>query len=316
MSATELGTQLTLPARVVAVLLSLLVSGSTASATAVGPGSSSLIAVNPVGWFESTTSLEVYRVSTPLVAGTYNVSSFSFHNVTQSAGIGPQAVVPFLAVLTNPGNPNDPLPNFELERSYQTIWVGPAISVGVVETFNDPANLITANYSTGTQQFSLPAGAEVHAGFYNLGTARIAYFAWAPSSGFGRTDHDTAFTPPTGASQSIAQISDRYKARYYAFQIDVELSTGLPPVPGDVNGDNQVNGSDFVVWQNNYPAASGKTLTTGDADGDGDVDGADFIVWQTNLPAGSPSSSPVPEPPALILSLIACLVSLPRFRRS
>ena len=52
---------------------------------------------------------------------------------------------------------------------------------------------------------------------------------------------------------------------------------------GDFNQDCKVDGSDYVIWQTNFPTASGATLATGDADGDGDVDGADYVVWQTNF---------------------------------
>jgi glucose/arabinose dehydrogenase len=76
--------------------------------------------------------------------------------------------------------------------------------------------------------------------------------------------------------------------------------------PGDFDADGDVDGADFVAWQTNFPKASGATLAQGDADGDGDVDGADFVVWQTNFPfTPAPASAPVPEPNAMLLTLIA-----------
>jgi hypothetical protein len=86
--------------------------------------------------------------------------------------------------------------------------------------------------------------------------------------------------------------------------VDVSVDSGL--VPGDFDGDGDVDGADFVAWQTNFPTASGATLADGDADGDGDVDGADFVVWQTNFPfTPGPGASPVPEPSALSLFGIA-----------
>jgi hypothetical protein len=77
-------------------------------------------------------------------------------------------------------------------------------------------------------------------------------------------------------------------------------------VPGDFDSDGDVDGADFVIWQTNFPAASGKVLATGDADADGDVDGADFVVWQTNFPtSAAPGSSPVPEPASISMALVA-----------
>ncbi len=50
-------------------------------------------------------------------------------------------------------------------------------------------------------------------------------------------------------------------------------------VPGDFDGDNDVDGVDFGFWQAGYPMASGATPSNGDADQDGDVDGVDFGIW-------------------------------------
>jgi hypothetical protein len=77
------------------------------------------------------------------------------------------------------------------------------------------------------------------------------------------------------------------------------FESGVLLIPGDFNGDGNVDGLDFVVWQNNFPKASAANLSDGDADGDGDVDGADFVVWQTNFPFSSSSATtPIPEPHA------------------
>jgi hypothetical protein len=96
---------------------------------------------------------------------------------------------------------------------------------------------------------------------------------------------------------------------------DLSFSASASSVPGDFDGDNDVDGADFVAWQTNFPKASGATRAMGDADADGDVDGADFVVWQTNFPtsgsggvapqsaaAGSPatgSASASSAPPAV-----------------
>lgn len=81
-------------------------------------------------------------------------------------------------------------------------------------------------------------------------------------------------------------------------------------LPGDFDGDGDVDGADFVVWQTSFPTSSG--AGPGDADGDADVDGADFAAWQDSFPAGSsPGTSPVPEPNSfLIVCLSITLVTL------
>jgi hypothetical protein len=67
------------------------------------------------------------------------------------------------------------------------------------------------------------------------------------------------------------------------------------PISGDFDGDYDVDGDDFAIWQDSFPISSGASLADGDADGDGDVDGADFVVWQTNYPVGGETVA-VPEP--------------------
>ena len=55
-------------------------------------------------------------------------------------------------------------------------------------------------------------------------------------------------------------------------------------IPADFDGDGDVDGADFLKWQQGYPTASGATKADGDTDGDGDVDGQDFLVWQQWYP--------------------------------
>lgn len=51
--------------------------------------------------------------------------------------------------------------------------------------------------------------------------------------------------------------------------------------PGDANGDNKVDGLDYVIWLQNYnKQASG--VNKGDFDGNGFVDGLDYVIWLQN----------------------------------
>ncbi|KKS46282.1 hypothetical protein A2968_04960 [Candidatus Gottesmanbacteria bacterium RIFCSPLOWO2_01_FULL_42_22] len=50
---------------------------------------------------------------------------------------------------------------------------------------------------------------------------------------------------------------------------------------GDANGDNLVDGQDYVIWLQNYNTqASG--AAKGDFDGNGVVDGRDYVIWLNN----------------------------------
>lgn len=89
------------------------------------------------------------------------------------------------------------------------------------------------------------------------------------------------------------------------------LNAPSAAVPGDFDGDGDVDGADFVAWQTHFPTGSGAALADGDADGDGDVDGADFVVWQTNFPfIPGPGASAVPEPSSFAVLLSLDLLAL------
>ena len=55
------------------------------------------------------------------------------------------------------------------------------------------------------------------------------------------------------------------------------------PVPGDGNGDNKVDGLDYIIWQRKY----GQNLSgvgNGDYDGNGIVNISDYVIWIGSLP--------------------------------
>ena len=60
--------------------------------------------------------------------------------------------------------------------------------------------------------------------------------------------------------------------------------------------------------------ASGAVLLDGDADGDSDVDGVDFGLWQANYVAPSPAVYHTPEPATLGLLIVGGLLMLRRRR--
>jgi hypothetical protein len=145
-----------------------------------------------------------------------------------------------------------------------------------------------------------------------LSVTRVGGFSPALGATFDILDWGSR----TGTSQTVNLPSLGVGLGWNTSQhyTDGVLSVG-PATPGDFNGDNDVDGADFVAWQTNFPTATGATRATGDADGDGDVDGADFVVWQTNFPF-SPGAgvSPVPEPDGILLGALAGAIAI-IFRR-
>jgi endonuclease/exonuclease/phosphatase family metal-dependent hydrolase len=71
----------------------------------------------------------------------------------------------------------------------------------------------------------------------------------------------------------------------------------------DFNFSRSVGSDDLAIWQAGYSAA-GSSRMEGDADGDGDVDGRDFLIWQQSMPTTEGPLSlyaAVPEPSTLLL---------------
>ena len=88
-----------------------------------------------------------------------------------------------------------------------------------------------------------------------------------------------------------------------------------PDFNADSNGDWQVDGTDFLVWQRNL-GASNALLAVGDADRDGVVGAGDLAVWKQEFglsletfpgavssEAATPTGHAAPEPNAALLAL-------------
>jgi len=86
-------------------------------------------------------------------------------------------------------------------------------------------------------------------------------------------------------------------------RFDVNV-TDAEPVPGDADGDGDVDAFDLGIWQTQF-GMEGDDLSA-DFDMDGDVDGFDLGLWQTNFGAGVDDSA-VPEPATLALLAVGCV---------
>ncbi len=133
----------------------------------------------------------------------------------------------------------------------------------------------------------------------------------------------TWYADPSGNQEGVSDSFNNagqlaFKAMFTDGSDGIFLATIPSLVPGDFDGDGDVDGVDFGLWQSGYPTASGASLGDGDADGDGDVDGVDFGLWQANYPTnlGGAAMATVPEPATLFVMLAPGLVILLRNRRS
>jgi hypothetical protein len=143
--------------------------------------------------------------------------------------------------------------------------------------------------------------------------------------GSGATLLATANDAPAGQTESITAVTLRPDEPYYVRVTGstsnvqmYELSFSVvQPVPGDFDEDLDVDGHDFLLWQQQL-GLEGAGLA---ADGDKDevVSGADLDLWREHFGEtqvnATPNAGSVPEPAAAALAVIGMLsVALNRCR--
>ena len=105
---------------------------------------------------------------------------------------------------------------------------------------------------------------------------------------------------------------------YYACIFGAEVTLCDKGTTGDLDGDGDVDGADFLTWQQNLGAMGTGTLATGDANDDMNVDAADLTVWQSQFGPGAPAAaalSAVPEPTTLAMAALSALAAIAAARR-
>ena len=76
-------------------------------------------------------------------------------------------------------------------------------------------------------------------------------------------------------------------------------------MPGDYNGDDVVDASDYELWTSDFGSIG---MPTADGNGDGSINAADYVVWRDHL--GTSVNQPVsasqeiPEPSTALLALV------------
>ena len=94
---------------------------------------------------------------------------------------------------------------------------------------------------------------------------------------------------------------------------EANLGEGRAYLFGDANLDGNVDGSDFLAW-NDAKFTNNSSWSSGDFNASGDVDGQDFLVWN-NFKFQSADVAAVPEPGWLFLLMVTFLVGWPKLVR-
>jgi len=95
---------------------------------------------------------------------------------------------------------------------------------------------------------------------------------------------------------------------------DLLVATSGWQVPGDTDGDFDVDAADYLAVKGNLPTPGGMGRADGDLDGDEDVDADDLAILlgdRAPPPAAAGDGAPLPEPGTIWL-LLTCWPLLPR----
>jgi hypothetical protein len=154
-------------------------------------------------------------------------------------------------------------------------------------------------------------------GLFHVAGSPLAETAFDTNGNLYQFAAGLAFAPGLHPFEPFAG-PDGGRLVYIADWGDTFVTLLTPAVPGDYNGDGQVDDGDFDLWKSTF--GSTEDLAA-DGNGDGIVDAADYTVWRDYLgtasgfgagAGGAPLS--VPEPAGVIL-LGSALVPLFLWRR-
>ncbi len=115
---------------------------------------------------------------------------------------------------------------------------------------------------------------------------------------------------PFNGMNSFTGADDGFEAAYVSplvREIDV-FGTLAALENADFDGDDDIDGLDFLIWQRNY--LTGTRLSEGDANSDGQVDETDLAIWQGQYGLATSSVrdlASIPEPNRLVYILVSCL---------
>ncbi|MCA9237349.1 MAG: lamin tail domain-containing protein [Planctomycetales bacterium] len=217
-----------------------------------------------------------------------NLRLVEFHyNPAPQAGVADEQSLEFIELL-NPSNQPVSLDGVQIAQFASTPYSFPAgieLAAGArIVVAKDPV-AFAAVYGAGVNLAPQGYGS---ASLSN-GGERIALLG-AQGQTIQDFTYDDSFPWPAvadGGGHSVEIVDPfadpaagaNWRASYYRGGSPGTSGEG-PAVPGDFDGDADVDGGDFLIWQRGFGAAQlTATAADGDADADRDVDGADLAQW-------------------------------------
>lgn len=147
-----------------------------------------------------------------------------------------------------------------------------------------------------------------------LGTNGSTVLASANLAGVGAAESILDLALPT-AGEYFVRVTATSSNNLQFYGLDLSVENNLALLAADFDEDGDVDGDDFLAWQNGF--GLGTTRADGDADADGDVDGDDFLIWQDQFrnASGGGALAPVPEPSTGTVALLLVVGGLAAKRR-
>jgi len=197
----------------------------------------------------------------------------------------------------------------------------PTVDIEVVNPAFDDIRTVsaTSGEQTGLSWGTYPGGGspwDAH-GLYRIGSPSAPTGIYGLALRVSSPDYSSSkpFLLPL-----VYDPNNQWSATDIQSGIDLLRAAIDVPFSADFDGDNDVDGNDFLAWQRNLGSASQTTLPGhGDADFDSDIDQQDLGFWKQQFgmvpPLSLSASTVVPEPTSVGLLISAVICALGSRRR-
>jgi endonuclease I len=292
-------------------------NGTYYSVTTAGAATSSVtgrynaFATGTTGSKAINVGLNTSTAAAGLKSGTLTIDNL---DVTTAGGAGRGANDGNDVVVVNLSVLNHANPSFVtggdvngLTLDFGTVTLGAEVPMFSFDLFNLET---TAGFTAGLDLDSIVGSGDTAALATNLNVFQGAA-SLAAGAGYGFTASlNTSAAGTFSATYTLNFSDENLPGAASLGAMTLTLSGVVADVGtenGDFNGDEVVDGADFLAWQRGVGGTS--SLASGDANADGVVDAADLAIWSEQFGSGSGAIATVPESTAACLATIAFIAA-------